>query len=146
MTTSAAGFWCETSDTAVRSDVLGDMLAFNSEDGRPQIWMIVFENDDQGVWGEGPAVFMEAGLDGERGFVRWTDRSGEYVLDPRDRRVFNTDEPVRYFDSHGVQGAVPVTHHVNAITVAAAVSQAVRTRRRPTVVSWVPRSAIAVSA
>jgi immunity protein Imm1 of predicted polymorphic toxin system len=146
LTTSTAGFWCEATNTATRPDVLDDMLTFNSENGRPQVWMIVLENDSQGAWGEGPSVFLKAALAGDHGYVSWTDRSGEYVLDPEDRRVFTTEEPVSYYDPHGVEGAPPVRHHVDAITVAAAVSQALRTRRRPTVVAWVPRSAVAASA
>ena len=143
--TAAVEFWCDMTEDE-RPAVLDDMLAFNSgADARPQVWKIVIENDDQGAWGAGPAVYLDAGLDGDRGYVRWTDRSGVYVLDPQDARVFVSD-PVAYYDPHGVQGAPPVRHHVNGITVAAAVSQALRTRRRPTMVVWVPLGSVAASA
>jgi hypothetical protein len=73
MTTSTTGFWCEATNAATRPDVLDDMLAFNSENGRPQVWMIVLENDSQGVWGAGPAVFLRAALAGDQGYVNWAD-------------------------------------------------------------------------
>jgi Immunity protein Imm1 len=142
--TAPVGFWYDTTEDP-HPAVLDDMLAFHSgDDARPQVWKIVLETEDQGVWGDGPAVDLEASLDGDRGYLRWSDRSGVYVLNPQDSRVFVT-EPVAYYDPHGTPGAAPVRHHVNAITVVAAVSQSLRTGRRPTMVAWMPSSVVAAS-
>jgi Immunity protein Imm1 len=121
-------------DVATALQVLDHQRATNL----PCLWQLTVDTDSDPTWGSGPAVWLNAGIAGSTGMLRWVDRSGEYIPAAGAQRLTTTPERLAYFDWSGTACSVHAALQVPIALVLAAVTELTATRRRPACLEWTP--------
>lgn len=120
------------------ADVVAELRALNNERGteKPTLWQLVVEEDDDPIWGNGPAVWLDAGMAGPVGALRWVDRGGAFIPAEGQLLLRGTPKWLPYCDWSGEACQVHIAMRVPIERVFAAVAEVVASGRRPRSEAW----------
>lgn len=106
----------------------------------PTLWQITVETGDDPVFGQVPVVWLDAGVDGTRGALRWVDRTGAHLPTPAGQDGHPGPDRTwpRWLDFSGYACTLPPRLLVPAVTALDAIAELAATGRRPDGPSWHP--------
>ncbi|HEX3779965.1 MAG TPA: Imm1 family immunity protein [Pseudonocardiaceae bacterium] len=129
----------DLSELPIDADVTGELHMINDQQSArpPCMWQFVVASEDNDDWGRGPVTWLDAGIAGTGGVLRWVELGHTFIPASGAERLLHDDDWLPYLDWSGTPCSVRGAAEVPIEQVFAAVAEVDATHHRPTCVDWI---------